>query len=186
MGRGQSITVTNDGATILKSIYIDNPAAKVLVGMVNLKLSITSHGVCEHVVRSIACKILRLNFTMQSLTGSQCCSNFAMFVLKYESKISPSKSIYIYPYLSSDISKVQDDEVGDGTTSVVVLAGELLREAEQLVNQKIHPMTIIAGEGLAATAPLYSYHAPRFNLIANLDRIEPDSLSAFMICSRCT
>lgn len=45
----------------------------------------------------------------------------------------------------SDISKVQDDEVGDGTTSVVVLAGELLREAEKLVNMKIHPMTIIAG-----------------------------------------
>lgn len=36
-------------------------------------------------------------------------------------------------------------QVGDGTTSVVVLAGELLREAEQLVNQKIHPMVIIAG-----------------------------------------
>ena len=47
--------------------------------------------------------------------------------------------------LLADISKVQDDEVGDGTTSVVVLAGELLREAEQLVNAKIHPMTIIAG-----------------------------------------
>lgn len=46
---------------------------------------------------------------------------------------------------ASDISKVQDDEVGDGTTSVVVLAGELLREAEKLVNMKIHPMTIIAG-----------------------------------------
>lgn len=46
---------------------------------------------------------------------------------------------------TADISKVQDDEVGDGTTSVVVLAGELLREAEQLVNAKIHPMTIIAG-----------------------------------------
>uniref|UniRef100_A0A7S0R0V6 CCT-beta n=1 Tax=Chlamydomonas leiostraca TaxID=1034604 RepID=A0A7S0R0V6_9CHLO len=75
MGRGNEVTVTNDGATILKAIYIDNPAAKVLV----------------------------------------------------------------------DISKVQDDEVGDGTTSVVVLAGELLREAEQLVNQKIHPMTIIGG-----------------------------------------
>ena len=49
------------------------------------------------------------------------------------------------PTRRPDISKVQDDEVGDGTTSVVVLAGELLREAEQLVNQKIHPMTIIAG-----------------------------------------
>lgn len=47
--------------------------------------------------------------------------------------------------LCADISRVQDDEVGDGTTSVVVLAGELLREAEQLVLQKIHPMTIIAG-----------------------------------------
>jgi hypothetical protein len=45
----------------------------------------------------------------------------------------------------ADISKVQDDEVGDGTTSVVVFAGEILREAEQLINQKVHPMTIIAG-----------------------------------------
>ncbi len=53
-----------------------------------------------------------------------------------------------YACCPADISKVQDDEVGDGTTSVVVLAGELLREAEQLVNQKIHPMTIIAGEAL--------------------------------------
>lgn len=32
MGRGQEVTVTNDGATILKAIYVDNPAAKVLVG----------------------------------------------------------------------------------------------------------------------------------------------------------
>lgn len=51
----------------------------------------------------------------------------------------------LIPSLCTDISRVQDDEVGDGTTSVVVLAGELLREAEQLVLQKIHPMTIIAG-----------------------------------------
>ena len=33
MGRGQEVTVTNDGATILKALYVDNPAAKVLVGM---------------------------------------------------------------------------------------------------------------------------------------------------------
>jgi T-complex protein 1 subunit beta len=45
----------------------------------------------------------------------------------------------------ADISKTQDAEVGDGTTSVVVLAGELLREAEKLISQKIHPMTIISG-----------------------------------------
>jgi T-complex protein 1 subunit beta len=75
----QSISVTNDGATILRSIHVDNAAAKVLV----------------------------------------------------------------------DISKVQDEAVGDGTTTVAVLAGELLREAEQLVNQRIHPQTICAGWRLA-------------------------------------
>lgn len=32
-GRGREVTVTNDGATILKSLHIDNPAAKVLVGI---------------------------------------------------------------------------------------------------------------------------------------------------------
>lgn len=63
------ITVTNDGATILKSIWVDNPAAKILI----------------------------------------------------------------------DISKTQDEEVGDGTTTVAVMAGELLKEAEKLVNMKIHP-----------------------------------------------
>ena len=73
------ITVTNDGATILKSIYIDNPAAKILI----------------------------------------------------------------------DISKTQDDEVGDGTTTVAVMAGELLKEAEKLVSQKIHPQIIIKGWRLA-------------------------------------
>lgn len=31
MSRGREVTVTNDGATILKSVYVDNPAAKVLV-----------------------------------------------------------------------------------------------------------------------------------------------------------
>jgi len=72
---GRGVTVTNDGATILKAIPVDNPAAKILV----------------------------------------------------------------------DISKTQDAEVGDGTTSVVVFAGELLREAERLISQKIHPQTVIRG-----------------------------------------
>ena len=53
-----------------------------------------------------------------------------------------------------NISKVQDDEVGDGTTSVTVLAAELLREAEQLVNRKIHPQTIIEGYRIASKAAL--------------------------------
>ena len=83
MGRtGGTLSVTNDGATILKSIGVDNPAAKVLV----------------------------------------------------------------------NISKVQDDEVGDGTTSVTVLACELLKESEVLINHRMHPQTIIAGWRKAAEA----------------------------------
>lgn len=73
--QGKGVTVTNDGATILKSIPVDNAAAKILV----------------------------------------------------------------------DISMTQDKEVGDGTTSVVVLAGELLRQAEKLTTARIHPQTIIRG-----------------------------------------
>jgi T-complex protein 1 subunit beta len=44
-----------------------------------------------------------------------------------------------------DISRTQDEEVGDGTTTVAVLAGELLREADKLVQAKIHPQIIIQG-----------------------------------------
>jgi len=83
IGRNEGqVQVTNDGATILKAVGVDNPCAKVLVEM----------------------------------------------------------------------SKVQDDEVGDGTTSVVVLASELLREAEKLIDQRIHPQNIVAGWRLATKA----------------------------------
>jgi len=47
-----------------------------------------------------------------------------------------------------ELSKVQDDEVGDGTTSVTVFASELLREAEKLIDLKIHPHTIISGKNI--------------------------------------
>ena len=74
--RGETVTVTNDGATILKSIWVDNPAAKILI----------------------------------------------------------------------DISKTQDEQCGDGTTGVVVLAAELLRNAEELIErQRVHPQIIIQG-----------------------------------------
>lgn len=43
-----------------------------------------------------------------------------------------------------EISRTQDEEVGDGTTSVIVLAGEMLREAEQFFDQLLHPTVIIA------------------------------------------
>src|SRR5437879_5866627 len=49
-----------------------------------------------------------------------------------------------------EIAKTQDDEVGDGTTSVVVLAGELLKRAELLLDKGLHPTVINAGFKKAA------------------------------------
>jgi len=69
------VTITNDGATMLKEMDVQHPAAKMMV----------------------------------------------------------------------EVAKTQDDEVGDGTTSVVVLSGELLGKAVELMDKKIHPTVIIDG-----------------------------------------
>ncbi len=74
------VTITNDGATILKEIDVQHPAAKMLV----------------------------------------------------------------------EISKTTDQEVGDGTTSAVVLAGALLENAEELINKDVHPTIIVDGYRKAA------------------------------------
>jgi thermosome len=74
------VTVTNDGATVLDEIDVQNPAAKMMV----------------------------------------------------------------------EVAKTQDDEVGDGTTTAVVLAGELLKRAQNLLDDNVHPTTIVAGYKKAA------------------------------------
>jgi len=103
----KEMQVTNDGATILKAIGVDNPAAKILV----------------------------------------------------------------------NISKVQDDEVGDGTTSVTVLACELLREAEELVSRKIHPQTIIAGWRKATDVARKALEASTLDNSKNLDSFREDLMN---------
>src|SRR5881397_4027601 len=75
------VTITNDGATILKEVDVQHPAAKMMV----------------------------------------------------------------------EISKATDNEVGDGTTSVVVLAGALIEKAEELINKDVHPTIIVDGYRKAAT-----------------------------------
>jgi len=74
------IVITNDGATILKELDIEHPAAKMVV----------------------------------------------------------------------EVAKTQDNECGDGTTSAVVIAGELLKKSEALIEQNIHPTVISNGFRLAA------------------------------------
>jgi thermosome len=44
-----------------------------------------------------------------------------------------------------EVAKAQDDEIGDGTTTAVIIAGELLKNAEALIDQKVHPTVIVSG-----------------------------------------
>jgi archaeal chaperonin len=53
-----------------------------------------------------------------------------------------------------EVAKTQDDEVGDGTTTAVVLSGELLKQAEDLIDKEIHPTVIVKGYRMAAQKAL--------------------------------
>ena len=48
-----------------------------------------------------------------------------------------------------EVAKTQNEEVGDGTTTAVIIAGELLKKAEELLDQQIHPTVIARGYKLA-------------------------------------
>jgi len=65
--------------------------------------------------------------------------------------------------LMVQLSQSQDDEIGDGTTGVVVLCGALLEQAEHLIDKGIHPIRIADGFELAAQAS-----------VRNLERIADD------------
>ncbi len=62
--------------------------------------------------------------------------------------------------MMAEIAKTQDKSVGDGTTTAVVIAGELLKKAEELLDQEIHPTVITRGFRLA-----------KFRVLDLLDRI---------------
>ncbi len=49
-----------------------------------------------------------------------------------------------------EVAKTQDEQVGDGTTTAVILAGELLKNAERLLDQNIHPTVITKGYSMAS------------------------------------
>ena len=69
-----------------------------------------------------------------------------------------------------EIARTQDSECGDGTTTAVLLAGELLTEAEKLLALKIHPNIIISGykKALAKSQELLQ----KFSLQVKLDEID--------------
>ena len=63
-----------------------------------------------------------------------------------------------------EVAKTTDDEVGDGTTSVVVLSGALLEKAEDLINKKIHPTIIVDGYRVAAEKILQFFNEIAINV----------------------
>lgn len=66
------------------------------------------------------------------------------------SPMSPCALLLLHaPQILVELADLQDQEVGDGTTSVVILAAELLKRANDLVRAKIHPTSIISGYRLA-------------------------------------
>ncbi len=53
-----------------------------------------------------------------------------------------------------EVAKTQDNEAGDGTTSAVIISGELLSRAEELIDKNVHPTVIIEGYRIAAEKAL--------------------------------
>ncbi|HIP84287.1 MAG TPA: thermosome subunit, partial [Methanothermococcus okinawensis] len=70
-------------------------------------------------------------------------TNDGVTILKEMSVEHPAAKMLI------EVAKTQEKEVGDGTTTAVVIAGELLRKAEELLDQNVHPTVIIKGYQLA-------------------------------------
>ncbi|XP_063114032.1 T-complex protein 1 subunit epsilon [Cavia porcellus] len=76
--------------------------------------------------------------------------------------------------LMVELSKSQDDEIGDGTTGVVVLAGALLEEAEQLLDRGIHPIRI--ADGYEQAARIAIEHLDKISASVFVDTKETESL----------
>ncbi|NP_001267234.1 T-complex protein 1 subunit epsilon [Pan troglodytes] len=75
--------------------------------------------------------------------------------------------------LMVELSKSQDDEIGDGTTGVVVLAGALLEEAEQLLDRGIHPIRIADGYEQAARVAIEHLDKISDSVLVDIKDTEP-------------
>jgi thermosome len=66
-----------------------------------------------------------------------------------------------------EVAKTQDEECGDGTTTAVILAGELLKNAETLIEQNVHPTVINTGYRLAAEKATEILHKAAMDISVN-------------------
>ncbi|CAG0920148.1 unnamed protein product [Notodromas monacha] len=75
--------------------------------------------------------------------------------------------------LMVQLSQSQDDEIGDGTTGVVVLAGALLEAAEDLIDRGIHPIRIADGYEVAARMATAHLESISENFVVDKNNLEP-------------
>jgi archaeal chaperonin len=84
--------------------------------------------------------------------GDVTISNDGATILKEMSIEHPIGKMFV------ELAKTQDDEVGDGTTSSVIIAGELVSKAEDLLDENIHPSIIIKGYKMASEKAISFYN----------------------------
>jgi len=75
--------------------------------------------------------------------------------------------------LMVELAKSQDDEIGDGTTGVVVLAGALMEQAEALLDKGIHPIRIADGYEMAAKVACENLERIAESYPVDLNNLEP-------------
>jgi len=124
---GRPFIIIKEGATKGRLRGIEAQKANILA----------AKAVCSTLRTSLGPK--GMDKMLQSPDGDVCITNDGATILeqmKVENQIGK---------LLVELSKSQDDEIGDGTTGVVVLAGALLEMAEPLLDRGIHPMRVAEG-----------------------------------------
>ena len=124
---GRPFIIIKEGATKGRLRGIEAQKANILA----------AKAVCSTLRTSLGPK--GMDKMLQSPDGDVCITNDGATILeqmKVENQIGK---------LLVELSRSQDDEIGDGTTGVVVLAGALLEMAEPLLDRGIHPMRVAEG-----------------------------------------
>ena len=122
---GQRILILREGSTRTtgKDVQTANIQAATIVADV-VKATLGPRGMDKMLVSSL---------------GDATISNDGHEILKEIDVQHPAAKMIV------EVSKAQDDEVGDGTTTAVILAGELLKSAGELLDKGIHPTLIVSG-----------------------------------------
>jgi thermosome len=131
---GQRILILKEGSTRRtgKDVQASNIAAARVVADV-VKATLGPRGMDKMLVDTL---------------GDATISNDGHEILKEIDVQHPAAKMIV------EVSKTQDDQVGDGTTTAVILAGELLNSAQDLLDKGIHPTLIVSGYRKAADETL--------------------------------